>query len=331
MIDSETEVRPGAPFRAAAEWPLFSVIIPAYNRLPLLKAALGSVFAQTLIDYEVLVVDDGSTDRTADYLASVPAVKLIRSDNRGPGAARNRGVREARGKYVAFLDSDDLWFPWTLSVFAEAIARFNSPTIISGKFIQVFHDAEPETGAVRRAASDMTYFADFLAASRQPYSMGSGTCVFSRQAALATPFPEDRFNAEDHDVILRMGTRPGFVWIDSPPLLTYRRHPHSATMDLASSAKGVSRLLDHERNGAYPGGAARAHERRRILARHARPIAVACLRERSPRQAWNLYRSTLVWNARLGHWRFLAAFPLLYVASFLRIQDRSFQCQRERA
>jgi glycosyltransferase involved in cell wall biosynthesis len=296
---------------------LFSVVIPTYNRLPLIKATLASVFSQTFTDYEIIVVDDGSMDSTADHVRRLdPAIKVIRQANRGPGAARNRGAKEAHGTYIAFLDSDDLWFPWTLAVFAEAIARFGSPTILSGRFIQIFDECE--IGAVIRESSEMICFNDYLSASRKSYSMGSGTCVFSREAVLSTPFLEDRLAAEDHDLILRMGTQPEFVWIDRPPMLAYRRHPQSETRNPGIGVKGCLRLLRREREGAYPGGAARVEERRRILARHGRPIALACLREGRLRQGWEVYRSIFRWNAQLGHWSFLAAFPILSLGSFLR-------------
>lgn len=86
----------------------FSVIVPTYNRLPQLKLALKSIFNQDFGDYEVIVVDDGSTDGTSDYLKSLttPKLKLIRQNNKGPAAARNAGIKIARGKYIAFTDDD---------------------------------------------------------------------------------------------------------------------------------------------------------------------------------------------------------------------------------
>jgi glycosyltransferase involved in cell wall biosynthesis len=88
-----------------------SVIIPTYNRLPMLKEAVDSVLAQNFEDFELIVVDDGSTDGTAEEIKKYGGrVKLFRvPQNRGVSVARNRGVLQARGKYVAFLDSDDLW------------------------------------------------------------------------------------------------------------------------------------------------------------------------------------------------------------------------------
>ena len=95
-----------------------SVIIPLYNKQRYIQRALDSVFAQTYQDYEVLVVDDGSTDNGADIVqrCNHSGVRLIRQANAGPGAARNRGIRQSSNPYIAFLDADDEWLPAFLEV-----------------------------------------------------------------------------------------------------------------------------------------------------------------------------------------------------------------------
>jgi glycosyltransferase involved in cell wall biosynthesis len=95
-----------------------SVIIPTYNRLPMLKEAIHSVLNQNFEDFELIVVDDGSTDGTAEEIRKYGGrVKLLHhSENRGVSAARNRGILHSRGKYIAFLDSDDLWVKGKLKI-----------------------------------------------------------------------------------------------------------------------------------------------------------------------------------------------------------------------
>ncbi len=90
-----------------------SVIVPLYNKAPYVRRALDSVAAQTFRDFELIVVDDGSTDEGASVVESFGdvRVRLIRQENAGPGAARNRGIKEARGEVLAFLDADDEWLP----------------------------------------------------------------------------------------------------------------------------------------------------------------------------------------------------------------------------
>lgn len=98
-----------------------SVIIPLYNKSATIERTLASVRAQTFRDFEIIVVDDGSTDDSASKVSG-DDVRLIRHANAGPGAARNRGVSEARGDYLAFLDADDEWLPGYLEESVRLLA-----------------------------------------------------------------------------------------------------------------------------------------------------------------------------------------------------------------
>lgn len=89
--------------------PFFSIIIPTYNRLPFLKIALGSALNQNFTDYELIIADDGSTDKTKDFIHNLdyPCLRYFYQKNSGPASARNLGIKKAKGKYICFLDSDD--------------------------------------------------------------------------------------------------------------------------------------------------------------------------------------------------------------------------------
>ncbi len=94
--------------------PLVSIIVPAFNVAKTLPSTLNALLAQTFTDYEIIVVDDGSTDRTAAVLkdyADIPGLKVISQRNRGLAGARNTGIAAARGLYIGFCDADDLWVP----------------------------------------------------------------------------------------------------------------------------------------------------------------------------------------------------------------------------
>ena len=95
---------------------LVSAIIPTYNSVNYISEAINSVLNQTYKNCEIIVVDDGSTDNTRktveNYIRKYPhKIKYFYQENKGPSAARNKGIKEARGNYIAFLDSDDLWLP----------------------------------------------------------------------------------------------------------------------------------------------------------------------------------------------------------------------------
>src|SRR3990172_11293931 len=102
---------------------MISIIIPTYNRRSLLERALAGVFAQTRKDYEVIVVDDGSTDDTLDFLRSQPIAAIPTPHSGKPAIARNVGIAYAQGELVAFLDSDDLWEATALEELSAALDR----------------------------------------------------------------------------------------------------------------------------------------------------------------------------------------------------------------
>lgn len=107
-----------------------SVIIPAFNRGHTLPRALDSVRAQTRAADEILIVDDGSTDNTAEVLTAFPRVHCIRQENRGVSAARNTGIRAATGDWLAFLDSDDEWRPRKLELQVHALSSSPESRIV---------------------------------------------------------------------------------------------------------------------------------------------------------------------------------------------------------
>lgn len=129
-----------------------SIIIPAYNAEAYLPHCLDSILAQERQDCEVIVVDDGSTDGTAALLERYPDVKVVHQENRGMGTARNRGLDEARGEYILFVDSDDLLTDDALETLVaelsgEDIIAFNAKKLHDATGEQTYHPTirEPET------------------------------------------------------------------------------------------------------------------------------------------------------------------------------------------
>src|SRR5882762_251911 len=114
---------------------LVSVILPTYNRRETIQAAIASVQRQTFADWELIVVDDGSTDDTAAMIeGSDPRLVLIRQENQGVNGARNAGMLRARGQYIAFLDSDDEWLPHHLELSVAFFQAFPEEDFLSGEF-----------------------------------------------------------------------------------------------------------------------------------------------------------------------------------------------------
>jgi glycosyltransferase involved in cell wall biosynthesis len=197
--------------------PAVSIIIPVYNRLRVVGRALASVFAQEVDDWELIVVDDGSADGSADYLAGLaaaePRLHLIRHPlNRGAPAARNTGLRAATGDYVAFLDSDDEWLPGKL---AAQLAAFAAAPAGLGALATgfVLHRVASGSRIERRPAPDTDWRAELL----DGCFVSPGSTLMARRACFGTvgPFAEDLPRFEDWDWLLRLLEHHGF---DSLPV-----------------------------------------------------------------------------------------------------------------
>lgn len=293
--------------------PLFSVIIPTYNRVTLLKEALDSVFSQTFTDYEIIIVDDGSTDMTLEMLKSYgDKIKLLTQKNSGPGAARNLGASVAKGEYLAFLDSDDMWMPWALEVYKSTINNYDHPSIICASVIEFIN--KNEIVCIKKQETMIREFTDYFSSWRLPVSVGAGMAVIKKSCFVKTGgFNIKYINCEDHDLMLKCGDLSGFIKIDKPYILAYRRHTGGTTQILNRTISGVSNLIENEQKNVYPGGIKYSQHRRSIIASHVRPVSLSCLKNHQIKDGWTLYWKIFAWNLMLGRWKYLIGF---FIKSF---------------
>jgi hypothetical protein len=230
-----------------------SVIIPLYNKAHSIRRTLDSVAAQTRADYEVIVVDDGSTDGGGALVAegADPRVRLIVQKNAGPGAARNMGLGEAAGEYVAFLDADDEWLPRYLErsvalleghgpgVAAVSSGYFEHP---SGRSMEpLWRRRGLADGPRRLDASTPALGAVYLLAYMSPWSTVARAAVVRRWGGF---FAEFRCTyAEDSYLWLKVLLNETIL-INMEPLVRY----HREDSDLSRSSHGprpVEPMLTH--------------------------------------------------------------------------------------
>lgn len=201
--------------------PKFSVIIPVYNRTDLLKRAVGSVLRQDFGDFEVLVVDDGSVDDIRSIVEgfSDARVHYFRQANQGASAARNTGIDRARGEFVAFLDSDDIYLPHHLATM-HAILE-DAPAAVAYCPIIATRGKNGNFIKPPRAIAGGENMATYLMCDRG-FVQTSGVCL-SRQTARRVRYRDDAKFGDDTDFAIRlqlagcpfiMAGAPGVVWSD---------------------------------------------------------------------------------------------------------------------
>ena len=197
--------------------PIVSVVIPTYNRAGSLCRAIDSVLAQSFRDFELIVVDDGSTDATLRKLDSYgKAITLIRLEHDGtPGRARNAGVAAARGQYLAFLDSDDLWLP-------EKLER-QLPFMEKGALLCHTRERWLRGGReVSQAGQKHRRHGDIFEDALVKCIIGPSTVVMEKSLFdTAGGFREDLRVAEDYELWLRLCFDFPVAYLDEP--LTIKR------------------------------------------------------------------------------------------------------------
>ena len=209
--------------------PRVSVIIPTYDQRPdYLRAAVESALSQSFVDKEVLVIDDGSTKQPAGAALGSLAerVRLIEKPNGGPASARNAGVKEARGEFIALLDSDDLWKPNKLTRHMEAHERrpewaltFSQSSLLRGGTVTRIKPRHAPSGMI------------FLPLVRRSYITTCSVVVMRRDAFDLVGFFNERLGAaEDYEFYFRLSQRAPFGFIRRP-LTYFRSHGSNASRD----------------------------------------------------------------------------------------------------
>lgn len=284
----------------------FSIIIPFYNREDYVDEVLDSVAAQSETDYEIIAVDDGSVDKTWEKLQSHPAnPKCIRIENSGAPRARNAAIAQAQGEYLAFLDSDDLWFPNTLSTYRKVIDSHNNPAVLVGTPV-VFSDDDITLESIS-PATEVEVFQNYLESFEEWRWRGVSSFVVKSEVCREVGcFVDKNINAEDADLMLRLGVAGGFVHIREPHTFAYRVHDSNLTNNHSKSLAGLKYIVNQEKQNLYPGSALHQRLKRRIIiTRHLRPLILALLRDGRTKEAMELYRPAIPWHLRKLRFRFL--------------------------
>jgi len=242
-----------------------SVVIPAYNIGKLVARAIDSVLAQTHQPDEIIVVDDGSTDDTADIIKSYGSkVRYVYQVNLGLAGARNTGIKTANCEWVAFLDGDDEWLPDNLRLHLEVLKRNPNLVWSAGNFDNFLAGENrrrpyirPDKG--RKLLSGKSYFDDFFDAYMLDAAGNANTMLIKRQILHeAGLFRQELSFAEDTDLWFRMAMRWPQIGFVPEPVAVYHLHRPGSLMDFTQSAKRLEVICNIVERSA---GLAKEHDR----------------------------------------------------------------------
>lgn len=242
---------------------LISIIIPAYNAEPFIGRTLSSALNQTFKDIEVVVVNDGSTDKTQSIIERFAAkdgrVRLFNTINRGVARARNFGIENARGTYVAFLDADDLWHPTKIERQFKALSAFAADPTWAG--VYVFHRRIDEQDSVVHIGQVTSNCRGYVLARDLVLKfVGNGSSLLvRREAALAVGGFDPSFaeaglgGCEDLDFELRLAARYRIEVVRSF-LVGYRVYEGNMSSDRVRMAKSIIATIERHirRNPTLP-------------------------------------------------------------------------------
>jgi glycosyltransferase involved in cell wall biosynthesis len=201
--------------------PAVTVIIPTFNRARFLAEAVDSVLSQDFQDLEIVVVDDGSTDETLDILQTYPSVEVIRQHRQGVSAARNAGIARAKGAFIAFLDSDDLWLPKKLSVQVDFFDHDLGALICQAEEIWIRNGVRVNPGRRHKKHSGMIFEPSLELCIVSPSAVMMKRRLFDEVGVFDETLPV----CEDYDLWLRISCRFPVHLIETP--LVVKRGGHS--------------------------------------------------------------------------------------------------------
>jgi glycosyltransferase involved in cell wall biosynthesis len=229
--------------------PVVSVVVPTYNRAELIGASVASLLAQTGVEFEVVVVDDGSTDDTRERLAAItdPRLRVVAAAHGGVGAARNAGVAVCRGRYVAFHDSDDEALPGRL---ARPVAVLESRpdlglVIMNGCFLPPDGGGGAEEPWVKPEVTRTLVGRTIGVAEVFRRNLGQlqGMCFTRAALDAAGPFDTTFRILDDLDLVLRVAARFPAVFVDEA-VFRYRRHAGGLAQDRTTIREEAIRIAD---------------------------------------------------------------------------------------
>jgi glycosyltransferase involved in cell wall biosynthesis len=233
----------------------FSVVITCHNQAPFIREAVDSALAQSYASKQIIVVDDASSDASPEILKAYgDRIQFAGLQmNHGASTSRNLGAAMATGKYVVFLDGDDVLLPWALDVYGHLV-NLRSPKIILSR-MQWFEDAAPVVLPENYPHEIQFAEYDFLVNKDRNYQPGASALVIERETFRSVNgWTDEFFGLEDVDLMLKLGSSGRTVHILAPETKGYRIHASNTRHRIPKMVDGLFTVIARENARVYPGG-----------------------------------------------------------------------------
>ena len=233
--------------------PKVSVIIPTHNRVSLLERAIQSILSQTFYDFELIIINDASTDSTQEMIKEIdhPRIHLINhSKNRGASAARNAGITASKGKYIAFLDDDDEWLPEKL---AKQVQIFENLSDKTGLIYSGFHFISQRTGAILKTVSPQQK-GDLYKTLLRRNLISTVTSLIKKDCfRIAGTFDQSLPSCQDWDLWIRISKHFHLDFVPDPLAKVYL-HGEQISVNIQSRIQARDKLIQkyHSELIKYP-------------------------------------------------------------------------------
>ncbi len=198
--------------------PFFSVVIPLYNKRPHISRSVYSVLGQEFKNFELIVVDDGSTDGSVDELLNINdnRLEIISKENGGVSSARNRGIEESIGEYIAFLDADDEWSERHLANMYDLINKFPTVGMYSSAYINLVNNKK--SYVIVNNKNIMYIMKNYF----EHTPNNSSTTIVKREIMKSIKFKEDMYFFEDHFIWYLVALKYDFAYCSEPSVIIHK-------------------------------------------------------------------------------------------------------------
>jgi len=222
--------------------PIISVIIPVYNGEKTIHETINSVLNQTISDFELLIINDGSQDSTLKIVSTIQdsRLKVFSYFKAGVSASRNRGLAQATGEFISFIDADDLWTPDKLETQLKVLQE-NPKAAVAYSWTDWIDESSQIIGKGSYITQEGEVFAKLLL---NDFVANGSNCLIRRQALIEVgSFDESLAHGEDWELWLRLAARYEFVAVSSPQIL-YRISSKSASFDVWKMEAGSLQIIE---------------------------------------------------------------------------------------